>query len=71
MNQLRLESFVGYSYAEFFPAAIAQMAYWIEQGKLKPLETEVEGLENAPQAFLGLFGGANIGKMVVKVCDEV
>ncbi|MDF5727933.1 MAG: NADP-dependent oxidoreductase [Rhizonema sp. PD38] len=41
MNQLRLESFVGYSYAEFFPAGIAQIAYWIEQGKIKPLETEI------------------------------
>ncbi len=69
MNQLRLESFVGYSYAEFFPGGIAQMAYWIEQGKIKPLETEVEGLENAPPAFLGLFRGANVGKMVVKVSD--
>ncbi|GAA6621450.1 NADP-dependent oxidoreductase [Scytonema sp. NUACC26] len=71
MNQLRLESFVGYSYAEFFPAGIAQMAYWINQGKLKLLETEIEGLENAPQAFLGLFRGANVGKMLVKVGDEV
>lgn len=48
MNQLRLESFVGYSYAEFFPAGIAQMAHWIEQGCLKPIETEVEGLDKAP-----------------------
>lgn len=69
MNQLRLESFVGYSYSEFFPAGIAQLAYWIEQGKIKSLETEMEGLENAPQAFLGLFHGANVGKMVVKVGD--
>jgi hypothetical protein len=71
MNQLRLESFVGYSYAEFFPAGIAQMAYWIEQGKILPLETEIKGLENATQAFLGLFRGANVGKMIVKVGDEV
>lgn len=70
MNQLRLESFVGYSYAEFFPAGIAQLAYWIDRGKVKPQETEIEGLENAPQAFLGLFRGANVGKMVVKIGEK-
>ncbi len=71
VNQLRLESFVGYSYAEFFPAGIAQMAHWIEQERLKSIETEVEGLEKAPQAFLGLFRSANIGKAIVKVGGEV
>jgi NADPH-dependent curcumin reductase CurA len=36
-------------------------------GKLKHRETLVEGIENAADAFLGLFKGANIGKMVVKL----
>lgn len=66
-NQLRMESFVGNSYAEFFPAGIAQLAHWIEAGKVQALETIYEGLEAAPEAFIGLLKGNNLGKMVVRV----
>ncbi len=37
------------------------------EGKIKYREDVVEGLENAPEAFFGLFTGANFGKLVVKV----
>jgi NADPH-dependent curcumin reductase CurA len=39
----------------------------LRAGKLKHKETVVEGIENAVSAFLGLFQGQNIGKMVVKL----
>lgn len=42
------------------------MARWIGSGKLKVRETIIEGFEKAPEAFVGLFDGTNIGKMVVK-----
>lgn len=41
-------------------------AYW-SQGKLKLKETVVEGIENAPQAFLDMLRGGNVGKMIVKL----
>ena len=41
------------------------MGAWIESGRLKYQETVVAGLDNMPQAFIGLFTGANTGKMVV------
>jgi len=66
-NQLRMESFVGNSYAEYFPAGIAQLAHWIAEGKVKAPETIYEGLDQAPAAFLGLFRGGNLGKMLVRV----
>ena len=44
-----------------------KMAGWIADGRVKTKETVVEGIENAPDAFLGLFSGANIGKMLVKL----
>jgi NADPH-dependent curcumin reductase CurA len=50
-------------YAEF----LAQMGPWVREGKVRYRETIVDGIENAPRAFLGLLGGENIGKMVVKV----
>jgi len=43
------------------------MAPWVRDGKVQYRETFVEGLENAPQAFIGLLQGENIGKMLVKI----
>ena len=49
------------------PDFYADMRQWISGGIIKWEETIVEGLENAPQAFIGLFKGENMGKMIVKV----
>ncbi len=43
------------------------MAGWIESGKVKYREDVVEGLENAPQALIGLLEGRNFGKLLIKV----
>ena len=43
------------------------MGGWIASGQVKARDTVVEGLEQTPEAFLGLFSGANTGKMLVKV----
>ena len=40
---------------------------WIKSGELKYHETVLEGIDNAPNAFIGLFTGANDGKMLVKL----
>jgi NADPH-dependent curcumin reductase CurA len=44
-----------------------QLAQWLMAGKLKHAETIVEGFDNLPKAFLGLFSGDNLGKQLVKV----
>lgn len=49
--------------AEFY----TEMGPWVAQGAVKSRETIVDGLENAPDAFLGLFRGDNMGKMLVKL----
>jgi len=41
----------------------------VQQGKIKYSENVVEGFENVPEAFLGLFEGANLGKQLVKVAE--
>jgi len=44
-----------------------QLAQWLTSGKLKHAETIVEGFDNTPSAFIGLFSGENLGKQIVKV----
>jgi len=56
-------------YATRFGAAKAQLESWVASGDLQHRETVVEGLEHAPDAFLGLFSGENIGKQVVRVAE--
>jgi NADPH-dependent curcumin reductase CurA len=45
----------------------AEMAPWVANGTVKSRETVVDGLEATPDAFLGLFEGANTGKMLVRL----
>ena len=45
------------------------MTAWIQAGRLKWEETVVDGLENTPKAFIGLFTGDNTGKMLVRLTD--
>jgi NADPH:quinone reductase len=55
-------------YADRFEEGRAQLSQWLTEGKIKAAEHIVEGLENTPKAFLGLFRGENVGKSLVKVC---
>ena len=67
VNKAMMKGFIITQYAQRFPEGIAQLAQWFMSGKLKHAETIVEGFENTPQAFIGLFSGDNLGKQVVKV----
>lgn len=67
VKRARAEGFLVFDYTARYPEARERMAKWIREGKLKYRETVVEGIENAPKAFLSLFRGENIGKELVKV----
>ena len=62
-----MKGFIISDYASRFPEGVMQLAQWLGAGKLKYAETIVEGFENTPQAFIGLFSGENLGKQIVKV----
>ena len=62
-----MQGFIVGNYAIKFPEAITSLATWLKEGKLTYTETVVEGFEQIPQAFIGLFEGKNNGKMIVKI----
>jgi NADPH-dependent curcumin reductase CurA len=66
-KQLRLQGFVVFSHLDLMPTYVNQLVKWVEAGTVQPRETVEHGIENAPQAFLNLFTGANLGKMLVKL----
>jgi NADPH-dependent curcumin reductase CurA len=68
-KQLTMQGFIVSDHFDMLPQFYADMAKWIAEGKIKWKETIVEGLQNAPGAFIGLFKGENFGKMVVKLGD--
>ncbi|WP_280151630.1 NADP-dependent oxidoreductase [Piscinibacter sp. XHJ-5] len=53
-------------YEDRFEAFRSDMQAWIAQGRVKPIEHVVDGLQNAPSAFIGLLEGRNLGKVVVR-----
>ncbi len=70
-KRLTLQGFLIIDHLDLMPEFTLEMARWIADGKIKPWEKVVKGLERAPQAFLGLFRGDNIGKMLVDLRDNV
>ncbi|MCP3138586.1 NADP-dependent oxidoreductase [Pyxidicoccus xibeiensis] len=57
-------------YADRFDAFRRDMGEWVATGRVKLREDRVDGLENAPTAFIGLLEGHNFGKLVVRVSDD-
>jgi len=53
-------------YGKRFPEGVAQLSAWLSEGKLQYRETIVQGFEQLPEAFLGLFRGDNTGKLLVQ-----
>ena len=47
-----------------------QMSPWVQAGKIKFREDIVDGIDQAPQAFIGMLNGSNFGKLVVRVASE-
>ncbi len=66
-NRLTLRGFLVRDHAESRPAFLAEVGGWLAEGRIRLAETIVDGIENAPAAFIGLLRGENIGKMLVRV----
>lgn len=66
-KRLTLKGFIVSDHFDQLPQFYSDMRGWIEAATMKRRETIHEGIENAPKAFIGLFQGTNIGKMLVKI----
>ncbi len=69
VNRARMEGIVVFDYADRYHLAIAEMAGYLKDGRMKSKEDIVEGLENFPEALIKLFSGENFGKLVLKVAE--
>ena len=67
VKRLTFRGFIVWDFASQEKEALTELAQWIKEGKLHYREDIVEGLENAPEAFMGLLEGKNFGKLVVRV----
>ena len=65
--RIRLQGFLVFDYQPRMDEFYRDMAPWLKSGAVKSRETVVEGLEQAPDAFLGLFKGENVGKMLIRL----
>ena len=71
IKRIKMQGFIifddyAHRYGEFF----AEMSQWLKDGKIKFREDVIDGLENAPQAFIDLLEGKNFGKLVVRVARD-
>ena len=65
--RVRMEGFLVFDYAERYPEAWTRMREWVEAGELVPRQDVFEGLEKAPEAFVDLLAGGNVGTRIVRV----
>ena len=66
-SRLRVEGFIVSEHMDVWPEALQELGARVAAGTLKYRESVVEGLEAAPEAFLGLLRGKNFGKQLVKL----
>jgi NADPH-dependent curcumin reductase CurA len=66
-KNIRMEGFIVSHHFDLMPTYIDDLSRWVAEGKVTWKETVFEGIEKAPDAFVGLFRGENLGKMLVKL----
>ncbi len=66
-KQAKVEGFMVRQFADRFDEAYRQLGNWLRDGKIRYRESVIEGIENAPKAFIDMLEGRNIGKQLVKI----
>jgi NADPH-dependent curcumin reductase CurA len=69
-KRLRMQGFIVFDHNDRYAAFLEEVAPGVVDGSIAYRETAVDGIENAPEAFVGMLRGENIGKMLVRVGPE-
>ena len=69
VNRARMEGIVVFDYADRYHLAVAEMAGYLKDGRMKSREDVVVGLNTFPETLLKLFNGENFGKLVLQVAE--
>ena len=69
-RRIKMQGFIIFDdYGERYGEFLGPMSAWVKEGKIKFREDIIDGLENAPLAFIGLLEGRNFGKLIVRVAN--
>lgn len=66
-NRIRVQGFIVFDDLDKMRVALTELAQWVAEGRLRWRETIAEGLRSAPEAFIGMLRGHNVGKQLVKL----
>ena len=66
-NRALIQGMLVTDHTDRMPDFLRDMSQWLREGKVRYREDVIQGLENAPRAFIGLLQGENIGKRLVQV----
>jgi NADPH-dependent curcumin reductase CurA len=69
-NRALIQGFIIDDHLDRFPEFLADCGAWLRRGELRCREDTVEGIDAAPEAFIGLFEGRNVGKLLVRVSTD-
>ena len=70
VNRLRIQGFIVFDFLDHYAEAYSALGEWVSSGTIKYKEDIIEGLDNAPEAFIGLLEGKNFGKLLVQVGED-
>jgi len=65
-----MQGMVVFDYADRYHVAVAEMATYLKDGRMKSREDVVEGIDTFPEALTRLFTGQNFGKLVLQVAKD-
>ncbi|MEO7199351.1 MAG: zinc-binding dehydrogenase, partial [Dokdonella sp.] len=66
-RHLTVRGFIQHDFIALYPQFLREMGNWLQQGTIKYREDVVDGLDQAPEAFMAMLHGGNFGKLLVKL----